>query len=196
MLTIVWDVDDVLNDLMFQWFTHSWLIAHPECKLGYDSIRENPPHSVLCVAREEYLDSLDEFRKTERALQMQPNASVLAWLQTNGERFRHVALTARPLESTPGVAHWVMDKFGTWIRCFGVVPTRTADGAPNYDRNKGEYLSWLGCGDILVDDSVENNLQAESLGMKTLLYPQPWNDSTLTVDTLLKQLSCWAENLD
>ena len=25
MLTIVWDVDDVLNDLMLQWFTSCWL---------------------------------------------------------------------------------------------------------------------------------------------------------------------------
>ena len=25
MLTIVWDIDDVLNDLMRDWFTESWL---------------------------------------------------------------------------------------------------------------------------------------------------------------------------
>ena len=27
MLTIVWDVDDVLNDLMFQWFSLGWKTA-------------------------------------------------------------------------------------------------------------------------------------------------------------------------
>jgi hypothetical protein len=196
MLTIVWDVDDVLNDLMYQWFTYSWVIAHPECQTDYAGLSANPPHKVLNITREEYLDSLDEFRKTERAKGMRPNAAVHAWLQNYGDRFRHVALTARPLGSAPEVAHWVMSNFGAWVRCFGVVPTRTAGGTPTYDRNKGEFLRWLGCGDILVDDSMENILQAGSLGMKTLLYPQPWNDSTLTADTLLEQLSRWAENLD
>ena len=36
MLTIVWDVDDVLNDLMHAWFKHSWLADHPDGKIRYE----------------------------------------------------------------------------------------------------------------------------------------------------------------
>jgi hypothetical protein len=196
MLTIVWDVDDVLNDLMFQWFTHDWLIEHPECPLSFEELKENPPDKVLGITREAYLLSLDYFRQTERALKMEPNEDVLAWLRMHGARFRHVALTARPLETAPDVAHWVMSNFGAWIRCFGVVPTRVQEGVPAYERNKGEYLRWLRCGDILVDDSAANIAQGKGLGMKTLLYPQPWNDSTLTTKRLLKRLSDLAEQGD
>ena len=189
MLTIVWDVDDVLNDLMYQWFTHCWRPQTPSCRLPYAELSGNPPDEALGITRAEYLNSLDAFRKTDRALNMQPNADVLAWLEEQGARFRHIALTARPLESAPDVTHWVMRHFGAWIRCVGVVPTRTPENVPIYDRTKGDYLKWLHCGDIMVDDSMENVAQAQALGIKTLLYPQPWNNSPLSVATILKELS-------
>ena len=193
MLTVVWDVDDVLNDLMVQWFTHCWLIEHPGCRLQYMELSGNPPHRVLGTTLEEYLGSLDAFRGTERACDMMPNPEVLAWFRGQGERFRHIALTARPLESAPDVAHWVLRHFGAWVRCFGVVPSRTSAHIPVYDCSKGDFLRWLGRGDVLVDDSADNVLQAQSLGLKTLLYPQPWNNSTLTAGALLRQLSDMAE---
>jgi len=189
VLTVVWDVDDVLNDLMYQWFTRCWLQENPACNLSYADVQVNPPHEVLGISREEYLSSLDRFRNTDRAINMQPNQAVLAWMRSHGSQFRHIALTARPLETTPDVAHWVLRHFGKWVRCFGVVHTRPGDEIPAYDRSKGEYLSWIRCGNVMVDDSPENIAQAQSLGIKTLLYPQPWNCSSLTVDTLLKELS-------
>lgn len=189
MLTVVWDVDDILNDLMYQWFLHGWLAEHRDCRVSFEELTCNPPDAVLGVHRSEYLASMDRFRKTERACNMTPNPEVLKWFRECGHRYRHIALTARPLETAPDVAHWVMRHFGTWIRCFGVVPTRTEEGVPVYDRTKGEYLAWLGRGDVLVDDSTDNILQAASLGLKTLQAAQPWNKSTLTVPALLQELS-------
>lgn len=189
MFTIVWDVDDVLNDLMFQWFTHCWLERTPDCSVTYSELSQNPPYEALGISGSTYLNSLDLFRRTDRALNLQPNSDVLEWMRRHGSKFRHIALTARPLESAPEVAHWVMKHFGAWIRNVGVVPTRTVDNVPVYDRTKGEYLKWLRCGDIMIDDSIENVTQAQSLGLKTLLYPQPWNNSIFTVATLLKELS-------
>lgn len=82
-----------------------------------------------------------------------------------------------------------MRHFGAWIRCFGVVHTRRDDQFPAYDRTKGEFLDWLKCGDIMVDDSAENVRQAQSRGLKTLLFPQPWNGSTSSVEELLHELT-------
>ncbi len=120
---------------------------------------------------------MDAFRKTEAGIHLTPNAEVLEWFAVHGARFRHIALTARPLETAPEVAAWVMRHFGAWIRCFGIVPTRTTDGVPVYDRGKGDYLRWLGKGDVLIDDAQENLRQAAAIGMKTFAWPQPWNDS-------------------
>ena len=189
MLTIVWDVDDVLNDLMAEWFTHVWLPEHPDCLLGYQDLSGNPPHEALGIERDEYLRSLDLFRESERAASMAPAAEVLAWFRANGHRFRHIALTARPLATAPDVAHWVMLHFGTWIRCFGVVPSRIDSDIPLYDRSKADFLAWLGCGDILIDDSPENIQQAQLLGLKTFMPRQPWNRSPLTMQALLDRLS-------
>jgi hypothetical protein len=192
MLTIVWDVDDVLNDLMYQWFTFAWLEEQPNCKLSYGDLSGNPPHRALNISLNEYQESLDRFRRTNKALSMEPNRRVLAWLRDHGSDFRHIALTARPLETAPDVAHWVIRHFGSWIRCVGVVPTRATNDVPVYDRSKGEYLKWLKCGDIMVDDSSDNIKEAQALGMKTLLYPQPWNNSAVAVEALLDELSSLA----
>jgi hypothetical protein len=132
---------------------------------------------------------MDRFRGTERALNLTPNSEILAWFREHGHRYRHLALTARPLETAPDVAHWVLRHFGAWIRCFGVVPSRPESGVPVYDQSKGDFLAWINRGDILIDDSTENILQARSLGLRTFQPAQPWNNSSLTIGAILKQLT-------
>ncbi len=193
MLTFVWDIDDVLNDLMRSWFTEEWLPGHPECHLTYSGLLENPPHRVLGIPKQEYLASLDKFRLSEKAQGMQPNASILGWLQSYGARHRHMALTARPLESIPCLAEWLFRHFGNYMRDFGVVPTRLQHGVPRYDSNKGDYLRWFGKADCLIDDSEENIAAAQSLGIGSVLYPQPWNRNAETVDETLRRLATLAE---
>lgn len=196
MQTIVWDVDDVLNDLMYQWFSRGWKQEHPTATVEYCELSENPPHVALGATREEYLTSMDAFRKTDAGIHLKPNAEVLEWFATHGSKFRHVALTSRPLETVPDIAGWVMRHFGAWIRCFGVVPARTTEGVPMYDRGKGDYLRWLGKGDVLIDDTQENLRQAAEIGVKTLAWPQPWNDSHLTTTEILQILTNMAAHLD
>src|SRR3954453_23108544 len=106
MLTIVWDVDDVLNDLMRQWFTQCWMNERPGLRIAYGELIDNPPDAVLGISREEYLISLDQFRKTERASAMEPSRAVLEWMQQHEHKFRHIGLTARPLGTAPSVAEW------------------------------------------------------------------------------------------
>lgn len=193
MRTIVWDLDDVLNDLMMAWFTESWRPAHPECALSYAEITENPPDRVLGISRTEYLSSLDAFRMSERARHMRPNPAVVEWLGQCGREYRHVALTARPLECAPPAAEWVFRHFGPYMRAFGVVPSRLTPGTPVYDASKGDFLRWFGQADILVDDSEENLRSAEKLGIRGILYPQPWNRCSLTAAAVLESLSELAE---
>src|SRR5262249_44798421 len=88
---------------------------------------------------------------------------------------RHIALTARPLDTAPAAAEWVMRHFGAYIRVFGVVPCRSTPTTPFYDASKSEFLEWWGRGDILVDDSTDNIESAERIGVCGVLFPQPWN---------------------
>jgi len=193
MLTFVWDVDDVLNDLMRAWFTGAWLPAHTECRLTYSGIRENPPHQVLGIAKAEYLASLDVFRRSEEARAMAPNAGILHWLRCHGARHRHMALTARPLDSVPHASEWLFRHFGEYLRCFGAVPTRLDSGVPRYDTGKEDFLRWFGKGDVLIDDSEENIAAARRLGIRGVLYPQPWNSNRDAVEETLRQLAGLAE---
>jgi phosphoglycolate phosphatase-like HAD superfamily hydrolase len=61
MKTIVWDVDDVLNDLMRAWFEDWVSTKHAHCPLTYDQITGNPPHELLGISSSDYQASLDDY---------------------------------------------------------------------------------------------------------------------------------------
>jgi len=189
MPTLVWDIDDVLNNLMEAWFTTVWLPAHPDRSLRYQDILDNPPYHSLGVTKAEYFQSLDAFRESVQAHKMAPNPVIVAWLGEHGRSYRHVALTARPLASSPAAAEWLFRHFGQYFRCFGVVPSRAGASTPIYDRDKSDFLRWLGEADCLIDDSAENVAAARKLGIPAVLYPQPWNGATASVDEALRTIT-------
>lgn len=177
MRTIVWDVDDVLNDCMRVWFENAWLPSHPDSPLiSYERIVENPPNRVLGVGLDTYLDSLDRFRAEGGLNLLRPVPEVLSWFVEHGEGFRHVALTAVPMGAAPLLARWVIEHFGTWIRTFAFVPsTRTTDRHPAMYQDKEEYLRWLSRADYLVEDDEGNLERAGKMGIHRILVPRPWN---------------------
>lgn len=190
MITIAWDIDDVLNDLMRIWFKQKWLIDHQNCKIRYEDIAENPPHRLLNTTLERYLKSLDEFRLSAMYQGMSPVKEVMNWFIKNGSNFRHIALTAVPLIAASASAQWVFRHFGTWIRTFHFVPSnRQGQTIPEYERDKGGFLKWISKVDMLVDDSESNIMSAEKVGCKVILMPQPWNISKNTVEETLSMIS-------
>jgi hypothetical protein len=189
MKTIVWDVDDVLNDLMGAWFSEAWLPAHPDCPVRYEQLSENPPHHSLGVPLGEYLDSLDNFRAAHGA-ELIPNPEVLAWFRLHGHRFRHMALTAVPYRIADIWAAWVIKHFGHWIRSFNYVPSpRSDDAFPSYDANKRGFLIWWSRADIIVDDNTAHIAAAKELGITPLTFPRPWNHGDQSISGLLADLA-------
>lgn len=191
MKTIAWDVDDVLNELMRTWLEREWRPKNPSCSVSFDDLDVNPPHERLGVTRDAYLASLDRFRATSFA-GLAPVADVLAWMKTNGSRFRHVALTAAPLAAAPHSAEWVMRHFGTWIPVFCLVPSPRDGVTPAHSlASKSDLLSWCKA-DALVDDNTGNVDAARALGMKAFLMPQPWNRARATRAGVLEEIASLA----
>ncbi|MEA3493982.1 MAG: hypothetical protein U9R38_06315 [Candidatus Margulisiibacteriota bacterium] len=187
MKIIVWDVDDILNNLMYCWFTRKWLPEHPDCKLTYEQITENTPERLLNCTREEYLASLDDFRLSEMYPEMKPNNEVLAWFEKYGDRARHIALTAVPIEAAHVSAAWVMKNYGKWIRSFNFVPsTRRDKTIPEYDNTKAEYIKRLGTVDIFIEDNEEN---IKGVKEKSLLVSRPWNKGKDSMQQVLDKIT-------
>ena len=190
MKTIAWDVDDVLNDLMRVWFEQKWLVEHPECMIRYEGITENPPHRLLKSGIDEYLKSLDEFRLSALYQQMPPVKEVREWFAKHGHRFRHIALTAAPLIAVSASAQWMFRNFGTWIRTFHFIPSeRQGQDIPKYDRDKAAFLRWLEKADVLIDDNMANINDAEKIGVRGVLFPRPWNNSTKSIEQNEKSIT-------
>ena len=190
MLTIAWDVDDVLNELMRTWLDVWWRPQHPGCMLNYEDIKKNPPHELLGVERDEYLQSLDEFRLSGHYEQLQPNPKVLEWFKKHGSSFRHIAVTSVPRVAAPVSASWVIRHFGDWIRTFHFVPSpRRSEILPEYDTTKADYLKWLNRVNILIDDNEHNVTDLTITGIQYFLISRPWNSSSLRMEDLLYTLS-------
>lgn len=186
-LTVAWDVDDVLNDLMRVWYW--WLGARTGLDLpGYDKLVANPPHEVIGMSREDYLIYLDEFRLTHAASEQHPVREVLDWFKARGDRYHHIALTATPLISAHVSAEWVMRNFGRWIRTYHFVPSPRDDDGLNEYETKGDALMRLGCVDVFVDDLPANCDQARALGIDTVLFPRPWNGNGRSISDALNEL--------
>ena len=191
MKTIVWDVDDVLNDLMRDWFEQSWRPAHETWRISYDDLLTNPPHELLGTSLTEYQLSLDAFRR-DRLESLQPVPEAIDWFQQHGHKACHAALTAVPLWAAPLSAAWVMRHFGRWVSSFNVVPSRRAGEAPHsHAATKKEFLKWWRKADALVEDNPANLAGAEELGIRIFLVPQPWNGKLRSLREMLDDLTAF-----
>ena len=197
MLTIAWDRDDVLCELMREWFVRSYVPAHPGSTVRYEDITSNPPSESLGMSLEEYLASLDEFRASPAFDAMTPVASVLDWFQRNGDRYRHVLVTSTTLVSAPAATAWTFRHFGRWIRSVHVLPAKRPDeDLPAYDTDKGSILARLDNVSVLVDDSPGNIAAAEAVGVAGVLVGQPWNDAEGGISDALARLDALLATLD
>lgn len=188
--TIVWDIDDVLNDLMRQWFEQEWCASRPDCTIRYEDLHSNPPHEYIGASKGEYLASLDSFRLSAEAERMTPDLALLTWFHRYGANFRHVALTARPTHTAAAAFAWTIRHFGQWIQTLSFVPSARAGVVHSGpDHSKAGFLSWLGKVDVFIDDSPANVEAARRLGVRALLVKQPWNQSDLGVADILDILS-------
>ncbi len=186
MLTIVWDVDDVLNPLMKHWLECEWLPKHPSCVLTYADIVKNPPHELLNTDLKEYLESLDFFRFSDEGKTLPPDEELINWFRCYGRYHRHIALTATPIRYAPYSAAWVLHNFGEYIRTFAFVPSkRSNDPDFEYETTKKEYLQWWGKADVLIDDNPRHVDDARQLGVKSFLVPRPWNRAVGSVTEIL-----------
>ena len=189
MKTIVWDVDDVLNDLMHRWLedykAHNPLLS----SLKYKHLVKNPPHDILDISLDDYLISLDQFRLDNKKANLVPNQQILSWFHQFGKDFRHLALTARPKDTVSILSQWVFEHFGNWIRTVSFIPSsRKGRDLITYDKSKADFLIWLGKADYFIDDSPENIQLASSMGINSLLFPQPWNGFLIPVEEILEKL--------
>jgi len=195
MVTIVWDVDDVLNDLQLRWLELAWAPAHPGCGLAYSDLVENPPDRLLGVSRDEYLASLDAFRHTPGYAEQAPKPEVLSWFERHGAAARHVALSAVPLHAAHISAEWVLRHYGRWMRTFSFLPSpRADDPAAGGPRDKACWLTEHAAAGLLIDDSENNVREARAEGLQAEMFPRPWNaDAARPVEDLLAQVASFCD---
>lgn len=193
MLTLIWDVDDVLNDFMRYWF-EQWWQPKSDSKLCYEELVSNPPHDILGISLEEYRNSIDVFRLSNLFAQMPPNPEIKNWFLNYGHLFRHIALTAAPRLAAAASSSWVFKHFGDWIRIFTFIPSeRTGQNLPAYDLTKADYIKWFNKADVFIEDNEANIKEINKLGIRSFIVSRPWNSSATKINEILREINQIAE---
>lgn len=188
MLTIAWDVDDVLNNLMQAWLED--FCEQKNIEFQYENIVTNPPNELLNISLAEYHTSLDEFRKSKKALYLEPNPQILNWMEKNEGKYKHISLSATSSETAKYGAFWVMKNFSKWINSYNIVPSyRTGENFVRQNETKKDFLQWMNVVDILVEDNQKNYEDAKSLGIKSFLVTRPWNKGGQSIEEILEELN-------
>lgn len=190
MLTIVWDIDDVLNDFMKRWFEQWWRPKKTDCKFNYHDLIKNPPHNILGIDLQEYQNSIDAFRHSKLFEVMPPNIEVLEWFRKYGQLSRHIALSAVSRNAVTASASWLFTHFGDWIRTFTFVPSqRSGENLPLYDSAKAGYIRWFNKADVFIEDNEDNIAGIEQLNIRRIIIARPWNSSKIGFEELLSILT-------
>jgi FMN phosphatase YigB (HAD superfamily) len=177
MKIVVWDIDDVLNDLMQEWFSFYVVHTGKSQTIAYEDLKENPPNRLLNISKTEYLKSLDEFRAAY-GKEMKPLPDIMRWFEKRGDLYSHFALTATPCFYAGTSAEWLFRNFGRWFSSFNYIPSkREGDEQTHQYLSKGSFLSTYTSIDAFIDDNPKNVQEASALGIKTFLFPRPWNTS-------------------
>lgn len=183
---IFWDVDDVLNNLMYLCINSTAQTIKKGIK--YSDLRHNPPLEELGCEREVFTQQLDLCR-TLATETMAPRPELLCFFKNYGKYFRSAALTAAPITMAPLSSSWVLKHFGTWIHSVTFVPSprKGVDTADSIFSSKAEAV--IALGGILVDDSPHNVESVWASGGKAFYFPAPWNPNrNLSIHDFLQQL--------
>lgn len=183
---IVWDVDDVLNNLMASWID-DWSYRNKK-KYRINDLIENPPNRMLKISLEEYYNDLDTFRNENNGDHIPVNKEIMVWFKEKGHLFHNIACTARSKSTRACQARWIYNNYGNWISTVNMSYSGRLKNKKD-SLNKIEFLGFLNKDLLFIDDNEDTIKEAKDMGFDTLLYPQPWNSSTITVNELINKIN-------
>ncbi len=191
MYTIIWDIDDTLNEYIYRWFIW-YKFNNSLCNIDrYEDITINPPYNLLNITKERYLISIDKY-KEESYYILKPKEEIFKWFEEYGYKAEHIVLTSSPIESANISSNWVFKHFGNWIRSFNIVPSKRRNVYHiEYHKNKAHFIKELNKEKIIfIDDNEKNIKEVEKLklGIDTFCVKQPWNTG-ISIKKILKELT-------
>ncbi|MBE6384170.1 MAG: hypothetical protein E7048_00735 [Lentisphaerae bacterium] len=171
---LMWDIDDVLNDLIGLCTVTTAQKLCPGIKP--EDIKSNPPLREYGCSREEYLQLLDNCR-AQYLYSQPPRREVMAFFQEWGNCFRSVTLSSAPMTTAPRSAEWVLRHFGAWIQSTLFVPSprKTVTVRSCCFASKADAV--LALDGILIDDMPVNVEKVREAGGKAFCFPAPWNEN-------------------
>jgi hypothetical protein len=136
MITIAWDIDDVLNSLDKEFKNWASLTG-------------------LIIDDKNYLKYLDRFR-LGYYLNLKVNTEVYNWFIENGDKVINIAITAVP-NKLAYISSWWLFKNFKWFTSIVIIPSyREEDPILSPFKTKGEYLQWLKKVDVFIDNNEKN----------------------------------------
>ena len=182
----LWDIDDVLNDLVFCCCQNQAQRLKPG--IHFEEIHSNPPLEEFGCSLEEYMALLDECRR-EHLYSRPPAKEVLEFFNEYGHLFHSMTLSSAPMDLAPRSAEWVLRHFGKWIQGTLFVPSPRKHIPPGSVLFASKAEAVVKLNGILIDDMPINVESVRKAGGRALYFPAPWNENAaMKKENFLKSL--------
>ena len=171
---LIWDIDDVLNELMSLCISTTAQKLKPGIK--FEEVKNNPPLPELACSLDEFRNILDQCRD-QYLYSRAPRKEIIDFFRIWGEKFRSITLSSAPMSMAPRSSEWVLFHLGSWIQGTIFVPSprkNVIQGATLFASKAEAVLALDG---ILIDDMPINVEAVKAAGGRALYFPAPWNEN-------------------
>lgn len=188
MKTIIWDVDDTLNNFRFDWFLHNKEeLKKIDHDISYDYFNIKNPYNILNDNKDTFIKSLKDF-KNYNHFKITVNKEIYNWFYKYGKNYNHIILTKCSKDYFEFAVNFVNKYFGKWIQSYNYISGNKKDNLNEF-LTKAEFIKkYFKEIKYFIDDSEKNCKQVEELGIKTFCPKQPWNNG-MDIKDILEELN-------
>lgn len=172
----IWDVDDVLNNLTKDF------ISYIAPSIPYKEILNPNIHDSLGLSQNDYHYELDNFRRREY-LNLKPNLEIINFIKSR-KGSMHYILTSVPHEFIEISFCWVKRNFDNMFYGYLFAPSRreNVNLQTSAKMDHLNNLNLIGRKTYFIDDNPYNFINIDNTSITKVLWPQPWNSSTKSLE--------------
>lgn len=191
MAKIHLDIDDTLADTTSAFIEYMEVVYN--LKISRDILKMHAYNEMLFEIVGKNIDFFKEFEKSEFHSRILPYKNAQKIISLLAQKNQLFVISGRSLNLKEKTKEWVNKYFPGCISEVHLVNQYPREGEEKFSLKKHELAKQLNC-TISIDDDPNLAIKLSELGVKVILFTQPWNEKTY-LNGSIKRVNNWDEVL-
>ena len=189
MAKIHLDIDDTLADTTTAFI--NYMEAVHDVKITRDVLKMHAYNEILFEIVGKNIDFFREFEKSEHHSNILPNKNADKIISLLAKKNELIVISGRSLNLKDKTKEWVNKYFPNCISQIHLVNQYPREDEEKTPLKKHELCKELDCS-LSIDDDPNLALKLSELGVKVILFTQPWNKN-INLNGSIKRINSWDE---